>query len=75
MALFDQADADAIDSALQNGEALVKLGRATQAEVDLRRTKLHQAALAQPEPIEILTISFGGSEIWFKVRRFNNGQG
>lgn len=64
-------DVAVVGLALLAGEVVVPLGRANQAECDHRRKRLHQAALAQPEPIEILTLPDGSSgDVCLKVRRF-----
>jgi hypothetical protein len=64
-------DAEIIAQAINFGEVFVSMGNAGQWQMDKRREELMKAALAQPEPIEILTLPgqrFG--EVGFKVRRF-----
>lgn len=71
MIKFEQADLDVVREALLAGMVTVALGRVSQAQVDARQDRLHQAALAQPEPVEILTVPCGGpGEVGLKVRRF-----
>jgi len=47
----------------------VSMGKATQSQIDAMRDRLHAAALAQVEPIEIITRTVG-QETGFIVRRF-----
>lgn len=71
---FDRCDSTMIRRALALPEGtLVPLGSVAQEQVNARRRRLHHAALAQCEPIEITTIpGIEAGTIAFRVRRFKS---
>ena len=61
---------EVIRVALTKGPYRVALGKVQQGEVDRERKRLHEAALRQTEPIEIITGSDPDGNLYLTVRRF-----
>jgi hypothetical protein len=61
-----------IDHAVKNGECEVRMGYASQREVNQKRDELLAAAMKVTEPLEIVTLPLGRSfgEVGLLVRKF-----